>query len=247
MNVISLTNLILIMLNPRRDEMGHMYIQTESLVKSDQEVAIMVTQLRAGNSNVICPLITTHIKLVYQVSKRFIDRIPNKKDGIISAGFLGLTQAVNKAMYTLTDTNIRPYIYKFIKGRIQTFIQTDHLINIPYDTFKKMADKDMAYEFMPLIIPIDEEELDCTNENEYLYADTEHDNVGEDTTKHKESFEELFKILALTMKEKEVIELLLDGNTHEEIGEILKKSRGYTWALMRTVKTRLQYTELALS
>ena len=223
--------------------MSHRYIQTDGYKKTAQEIEQMASKLREGDASQISALIECHIKLAYQISKRFINSYPKKKDDIIAAAFYGLSKAVNWAYEgRLYDDGITKYIQVTVQRHIRDFLETDHKINIPRKTFKRLIELNETIEFVPVIVPINH---DTENENEDFYLEDYQENVTDQYVQHYKIFEELFFILKLTDIERQIVELRLDGYTQAEIGQKLNRTQQSIQQILKGIQDRIKYTELA--
>lgn len=183
-------------------------------------------------THVMGAIIKGHIRLASQIAGRYMWRHPHKTEDIVAAAMLGLVKAVEWAPTRLEDTNITPYIVSTIHRHISDFLETDHLIKIPRDAYKKRL---QANKYIPIIFDIDPKEDDEENR--------EYDTVGSfdppvyDTDKPIE-FEDLCSSLELTHEERRIIDLRVKGYTQQEVGEIIGKKRQWIGFVLEKLQER---------
>lgn len=99
----------------------------------------LVEKLKDGDENAAQELILHFMPLARNLAQRFIRRQPNKASDLRGAAMLGLTQAVRwSAKGRLKDLNIKPYIIKTVQRFCRQFVEHDHLIRVPKDSWLRI-------------------------------------------------------------------------------------------------------------
>jgi len=202
----------------------------ESQRLPEDEVIALVQQLRAtGDKDARDKLIASHMPLAAWVARRYAYHHPNRTEDILSAGFLGLTQAVDWAAVRLKDDHITPYISVTVKRFIRDFIEADSLMPIPRKTFKKMQVKG---EQVPFFAPVESCQAD---EENYIPADiTENTpSIVDDRTP-----DELLAHIIRDDRDQVIVDLLMEEYTMQEIGDELDISKQRVSMLVADIRRR---------
>lgn len=184
-------------------------------------------------AHVMGAIIKGHIRLASQIAGRYMWKHPHKTEDIVAAAMHGLVQAVEWAPERLHDHNITPYIVTTIHRFISEYLERDHLVRIPRDTYKKRL---LTHKYLPITFPIDPRKED--DEENY-----EHDTIGSlepsvyDVDKPIE-FDDLCNRLDLNYEERKIINLRVKGYDHEEIAQIIGKKRQWVGFVLGKLQER---------
>ena len=126
------------------------YLATTTWYKSsgkipDEKLDHMVTLLRAGNVNVIEPIIQGHVRLVSAIVSK-VACVASKRDDALGAALLSLTQAVLDARTKLHDNNITAYITTTVRYAVKTHLSEDHIVRVPGRTIRYRIEHGEVFE-----------------------------------------------------------------------------------------------------
>jgi DNA-directed RNA polymerase specialized sigma subunit len=204
----------------------------------DETIKDMTRKLTAGDKSMINPLIEAHVELAYKIAGKFIgkcmDKSESKKDAIIAQALFELSRAVNNA--SLYDDNITKYIASSLHWNLHRFLVTDHLIPVPSDVFKRMAEEGQILEILPI-----QEDLDQEYDEEESF-----DPTGSETPAYSNKPEcdllEVMHEIKWEQNDAKIIEMLFNGHTYEEIGATFGKNKQYIMYRLKVIQRRVSET-----
>jgi len=196
----------------------------------EDEVISLVQQLRAtGDKDARDQLIESHVPLAAYIGRKFAYHYPERRDDIIAASFLGLTQAVDWAATRLTDDTIAPYISTTVKRFITDFIESDSLMPIPRKMYKQLRVKGSLLPFF--------NSMESSQEDEENYCPADYtENVP--SVEFDEGADELLAHIIRDDRDQVIIDLLLEHYTMQEIGDELGLSKQYISMLIGSIRFR---------
>lgn len=201
-----------------------------------EELAPLVDQLRQGNEAVKATIIANHMRLAMAIVAKYTGRYPYLIDDMVGAAMMGICQAVDWAPTRLYDNNITPYIYQTVERHIRDLIETRFVINIPRKTFKTLYEEEGA--FLPIVQTIHSTKFDEDNPHD------DYDLLDEIALKRVEEypmfFEELLESLALTARERMIIDLLIEDYNQTEIAQLIGVSSERVRQIRMEIGTRLK-------
>jgi RNA polymerase sigma factor (sigma-70 family) len=196
-----------------------------------EDLEILVQQLRQGDQTVRATIIANHMRLAMSIVAKYVGRYPYLTDDMVGATMMGICQAVDWAPTRLYNNNITPYIYQTCERFIRDLIETRFAVNIPRKTYASLREEESA--FIPLV-----QMINAIKPDEDNYLD-EFDLLTEQAANTIEDnpmlFEELIESLALSARDRVVIDMLIESYTLEEIGNTL----GVTKEMVRILKDKI--------
>jgi RNA polymerase sigma factor (sigma-70 family) len=173
----------------------------------------LVQELKAGDKSIAPVIVEGHIRLAMWLVACYANRYPHKTDDLVSAACLGVAQAVEWAPDRLLDDNITPYIFATAERHIKDFLEQDRIVKIPRSAYREMRIKG---DFIPTIIEADGIKFDDDNPIDIYDILVETIPACEDN--YDFIFVELINSMGLSPKEKQIIEMTIQGYIEEEIG-----------------------------
>jgi len=154
---------------------------------------------------------------------------------MVGAAMMGICQAVDWAPTRLYDNNITPYIYQTCERFIRDLIEKRNVVNMPRETYQKLREEDA---FVPLV-----QMINAIKDDEDNYFD-EYDLITEQAARVVEEnpilFEELVESLALSSRDRMVVNLLVEDYTQTEIAKLLGVSDEMIRLIRRQIGEKLQ-------
>lgn len=201
----------------------------EPLKPSDLEP--LVARLRQGDETVKPTIVGHHMRLAMSIVSKFAGRYYYLVDDLVGAAMVGICQAVDWAPTHLYDNNITPYIYQTCERHVRDLIEKRLAITIPRGVFCSLQDERNL--FLPVVnftTKLDDEG------NEYEQMD---EIAAKTVEEHPLLFEELLESLALSAKEKTVLQMLLEAYTQDEIAAVVGLTRQRVSQISKSIGARL--------
>lgn len=188
----------------------------------DDVTEVMVQSVRNGDKLVAEKIILLHLPMAKKIIRTMRRRnLRSKATGIESAGMYGLVLAVARAPNKLYNNIITPYIASIIRSEIRSFLEHDHLVQIPRDEFRKLIiEHEGEIDFVPLYHSASPAYVDDIGE----YHREDCSSMFKFSTKeHYEAMETaaILQEIGVTDREKEVVLLRLRNYTMQEIANQL--------------------------
>lgn len=185
---------------------------------TDEVLTAKVAEYRHTRSIVLRDeIIESHIRLALTLAGRFMTRHPRRKDDLISASLLGLTQAVEWAPDRLYDNNITPYICITVIRFLRDYVQQDHVITVERRALKAGMMEGMKV--IPYMQPYEADDRDEENYQDGGYFDVTPAVYDLDDN------QELFNYLNDNPTTEYIMTCLTEGYTYQEIADDLCLSK----------------------
>jgi RNA polymerase sigma factor (sigma-70 family) len=183
----------------------------------------LLPQVVAGNVAAREQMITGNMALVLRKVEAFIHCFPTivyLRDDLISAGFMGLTKAVNAVAARVKIENVFNYILTAIDHELGKLIDVEHTIRIPGKSRRaaKASDK-------PLIPPT------CVNILPERFVHGKYETELE--------FRDLLDSCCCNEDERTFLRMREEGYTPAEIAEVVGKSIGYIYYRSKRLAARI--------
>jgi len=199
------------------------------------ELGLLVARLRQGDTSVASTITGNHMRLAMSIVAKYAHRYPYLTDDMVGAAMMGICQAVDWAPTRLYDNNITPYIYQTCERFIRDLIEKRNVVNMPRETYQKLREEDA---FVPLV-----QMINAIKDDEDNYFD-EYDLITEQAARVVEEnpilFEELVESLALSSRDRMVVNLLVEDYTQTEIAKLLGVSDEMIRLIRRQIGEKLQ-------
>lgn len=176
-----------------------------------EEMEKAVEKLRNGDMSVTNYIIMAHLRLTMTKVSQLAPR--HEVDDLVSEALLTLTERVHKAATYLHDNNITPYLMAAITGKIMN-ARNKPICGVSKSTYRRRKGQ----------IEIAQESMNF-------------DTVSKAESNTIEIEEVLFKI-TYNKRDRELIGLLAEGYTYDEIAPILKLSESRVCQLKQNLEKR---------
>jgi len=219
------------------------------------ELEALVERLRAGDKSAAEQVIIQAVPLARGLARKYIRFNQEKKEDIYAAAMLGLCQAVDFALQgRLKDNNIGPYINVTVRRFIRTFLEKDHLIHVPKDSWNKMIkslnlDDMQPYDRMIALRKLKAKFLVFQGSKQKADGEFLADGrSGLAILSHDPDFltqEEILLKMRLTRFESKLLEMRGQGMTQTEIAEHFSKSQPYINQTLKKLQARYRLVQRA--
>jgi RNA polymerase sigma factor (sigma-70 family) len=180
------------------------------------ELELLVARLRQGDTSVSATITGNHMRLAMSIVAKYAHRYPYLTDDMVGAAMMGICQAVEWAPTRLYDNNITPYIYQTCERFIRDLIEKRNVVNMPREMYQKLREEDA---FVPLV-----QMINAIKDDEDNYFD-EYDLITEQSARIIDEnpilFEELIESLALSSRDKMIVNLLVEEYSQTEIAKLI--------------------------
>ena len=174
---------------------------------NDDELAELVRRLKNGES-VENKILRGHIRLILQVSGRYVSYFPNKEDDIVGVALLAATEGVKKARKDMQEpNNISGWIVRSVHYGISHFLKTDDTIQLP-----RWIKEKGGYKWLPKVVTLD---------------DIDYDKYQQTSKSPYDQVHEIISKTSLSELEHEIIHKVLAGWKITEIAEDMGVSHQY--------------------
>ena len=203
-------------------------------------VTALTKEYRATSDQAIRDqLIESHVRLALNMAGKFMHGQIRRKDDLISAALLGLTQAVTWAPVRLKDNNITPYIVTTVVRFLKDFIQKDSLVPIERRAFKKKLEEgEDIKDFVPYFNKIDRDDSDTDNVVDAHYRDNTPSTCDECRMEHEELIDYL---VDEDERYATIIQGLIEGKSQSVIGKEMGFTRSYVSLLVISLREKITY------
>lgn len=177
------------------------------------EIRFLLTKVRQGDELSIKKMIELHSDYIRRIAYNFSKKLPNLKDDMSSAANFGLVQAVRwLAEGRGYDGNISGFIIKTVKRFIFEFLDDSYTIIVPGTSVRKLGKSRVMTLSYNETRWTKNQYFDNVNWAEpYLIQKKVQEDFDEEIKEHLEG-------INLSLREKMVIDLRLQGFTDKEIG-----------------------------
>jgi RNA polymerase sigma factor (sigma-70 family) len=182
---------------------------------TDERRKELVVRLRLGDKSVMDELISGHMRLAIFIAGLYLRFAAKKSQDLVSEAYLALVKATHKAVDGLKDDDYDRYVAFRIHRACGNFCVTDRLIRIPVASRWRNGLKDER------ILP----EQDVPNRV----------NVS---PLNQMILDETLRNAIVTDREKLIVDMRLQGFTHEEISKVLDIDRTVVTREIADVKKR---------
>lgn len=179
-----------------------------------EELTPLVERLRQGDNSVKATIIGDHMRLCMSIVAKYAARYPYLVDDMVGAAMMGACQAVDWAPTRMYDNNITPYIYQTCERFIKETIEHRLVIYIPRRRFTTLHEE--ADAFVPLV-----QTINATREEDEDDYDLLSEHAARTVGENPLLFEELLESLALTARDRTVVDMLIENYTQVEIAEAI--------------------------
>jgi len=205
---------------------------------SPERLDQLVTRLRTGDRTVAEEIIKGHIGMAVSVARRYTSSGSERADDLIGAAMFGLVQAVEwGARGKLRDNNITPYIYCTVRRFVMEYLQDDHIVRIPVRQYRKMKEAKTVPIVQTIDLRHDEDNQDYDSYDQYVELLSTND-------EYEIIFMEIIDSLKFDSREREIIDCLNEGYTHQEIAEKLGTTHQNISRLRNIIKERMVSSDL---
>jgi RNA polymerase sigma factor (sigma-70 family) len=167
---------------------------------------------------------------------KYAGRYPYIVDDMVGAAMMGICQAVDWASTRVYDNNIMPYIYQTTERFVRDLIETRFVIQIPRKAFKALYEEQDA--FIPMV-----QMVHAVKDDEDNYQD-EYDLLTEQSAhtveEHPILFEELIESLALSARDRIVVDMLIENYEQQEIAQLLGVSKMMITHIKKQIGDKLE-------